>query len=121
MNQWFQNKKKILTNKQTKHFLASFLSRDQAFDQMVDIWKSSRASSTIEVHHNKLKDDASSYSGNESDTSSSSGYSYSDDDEEDEEDDTVNPTSVSTNQIQGIFYKSSKRNINLDTHPTCDG
>ncbi|CAO3643264.1 unnamed protein product [Mucor hiemalis] len=67
---------------------------------MVDIWKSSRASSTIEVHHNKLKDDASSYSGNESDTSSSSGYSYSDDDEEDEEDDTVNPTSVSTNQIQ---------------------
>lgn len=86
---------------------------------MVDIWKSSRASSTIEVHHDKLKDDASSYSGNESDTSSSSGYSYSDDDEEDEEDDKVNP--VSTNQIQGILTKKSKRNINLNTHPTCDG
>lgn len=91
----------LISTCSSKHFLASFLSRDQAFDQMVEVWKASRASSTIEVHHDKLKDDASSYSDNESDISSSSGYSYSDDgDEEDEEDDTVNPTSVNTNQIQ---------------------
>lgn len=108
-------KKKKLTNKQIQHFLASFLSRDQAFDQMVEVWKASRASSTIEVHHDKLKDDASSYSDNESDISSSSGYSYSDDgDEEDEEDDTVNPTSVNTNQIQGMIlsYKYRKEREN---------
>lgn len=73
---------------------------------MVEVWKASRASSTIQVHYDKLKDDASSYSDNDSDISSSSGYSYSDedDDEEDEEDDTVNPASASTNQIQGMIF-----------------
>lgn len=66
--------------------MASFLSRDTAYDQMVEIWKQSRANtSQIEVHHHdKFNDDATAYSDedNESDFTTSSGYSYTDEDED---------------------------------------
>ena len=77
--------------------MASFLSRDHAFDQMVEIWKASRASK-IEVHqHDKYNDDATMYSEDDSDYTSSSGYSYS----EDEEDTANHLKSASANAIQG--------------------
>ncbi|KAL0140368.1 hypothetical protein V8B55DRAFT_1506626 [Mucor lusitanicus] len=68
----------------TKHFLASFLSRDQAYDQMVEIWES--FSSTIQVHAGGFKgDDATEFSGSDESDYTSSDYSYSDEDEEDDE------------------------------------
>lgn len=67
--------------------MASFLSRDQAYDQMVEIWKASRAnSSTIEVHASGFKDDdATEFSGSDESDYTSSDYSYSDEDEGDDE------------------------------------
>ncbi|KAG2229122.1 hypothetical protein INT48_005481 [Thamnidium elegans] len=58
----------LITTCSSKHFLASFLSRDQAYDQMVELWKASRAnSSTIEPKHD---DDATAYSEEENRQSS---------------------------------------------------
>ncbi|GAN10517.1 hypothetical protein MAM1_0364c10058 [Mucor ambiguus] len=67
--------------------VASFLSRDQAYDQMVEIWKASRAnSSTIQVHASGFKgDDATEFSGSDESEYTSSDYSYSDEDEDDDE------------------------------------
>ncbi|KAF1803564.1 GRAM domain-containing protein [Mucor lusitanicus] len=57
----------LISTCSSKHFLASFLSRDQAYDQMVEIWKASRAnSSTIQVHAGGFKgDDATEFSGSD--------------------------------------------------------
>ncbi|EPB91494.1 hypothetical protein HMPREF1544_01625 [Mucor circinelloides 1006PhL] len=76
----------LISTCSSKHFLASFLSRDQAYDQMVEIWKASRAnSSTIQVHASGFKnDDASEFSGSDDSDYTSSDYSYSDEDEEDD-------------------------------------
>ncbi|KAI8380679.1 hypothetical protein BD560DRAFT_386826 [Blakeslea trispora] len=68
----------LISTQTSKHFLASFLSRDQAYDQMIDIWKNSRANKP-DIHQTHLKndqDDASTFS--EDDFSSSSDDSYSD-------------------------------------------
>lgn len=84
--------------------MASFLSRDQAYDQMVEIWKASRAnSSTIEVHASGFKDDdATEFSGSDDSDYTSSDYSYSDEDEENEEDDELNTDLVTkSSQING--------------------
>ncbi|KAI8635948.1 hypothetical protein BD408DRAFT_487223 [Parasitella parasitica] len=77
----------LLSTCSSKHFLASFLSRDQAYDQMVEVWKASRASkSAIEVHESGLKDDdATEFSGSDESDYTSSDYSYSDQDEDDDE------------------------------------
>ncbi|KAI8371250.1 GRAM domain-containing protein [Choanephora cucurbitarum] len=47
----------LISTQTSKHFLASFLSRDQAFDQMVDIWKASRSQKKDIHHHFKADDD----------------------------------------------------------------
>lgn len=74
--------------------MASFLSRDQAFDQMVELWKASRAnSSTMESKHD---DDATAFSEEEDESDLTSDYSYT---ESEEDDDLIKP-----NQIQGIKW-----------------
>ncbi|KAK4522070.1 uncharacterized protein ATC70_004609 [Mucor velutinosus] len=77
----------LISTCSSKHFLASFLSRDQAYDQMVEIWTASRASnSTIQVHASGFKgDDATEFSASDESDYTSSDYSYSDEDEEDDE------------------------------------
>ncbi|KAL9548640.1 hypothetical protein MBANPS3_005595 [Mucor bainieri] len=59
----------------------------KAYDQMVEIWKASRAnSSAIQVHASGFKgDDATEFSGSDESDYTSSDYSYSDEDEEDDE------------------------------------
>jgi hypothetical protein len=74
--------------------LASFLSRDQAFDQMVEIWKASRAS-TIEVLEHIKDDDATAFSEDDESDYTSSGYSYSEDEDE------VNTEMINSNINQG--------------------
>lgn len=65
--------------------MASFLSRDQAFDQMVGIWKASRAStSSIEILHIK-SDDMTVFSEDDESDYSSSGYSSSEEEDVDTE------------------------------------
>ncbi|CEP08977.1 hypothetical protein [Parasitella parasitica] len=77
----------LISTCSSKHFLASFLSRDQAYDQMVEVWKASRAcKSAIEVHESGLKDDdATEFSGSDESDYTSSDYSYSDQEEDDDE------------------------------------
>ncbi|GAA5801108.1 hypothetical protein HPULCUR_006550 [Helicostylum pulchrum] len=73
------------------HFLASFLSRDQAYDQMVELWKASRAnSSTMEAKHD---DDATAYSEEDDESDLTSDYSYTES-EEDERNDLIKPNQI---------------------------
>ncbi|KAI8888652.1 GRAM-domain-containing protein [Backusella circina FSU 941] len=62
----------LISTASSKHFFASFLSRDQAFDQMVELWKQERP---VEIFHHADKND-----------SDDSGDEYDDESETDQDD-----------------------------------